>query len=151
VWYIKNIKNKNKKDMKKAFYVFCTTFLGILIALILVALIDRVFVAQLLADGGAFPPQINMLGTSFFLPIIVIYLCFVLGAVTGVMMGFRWWQYVYVENGLGKRHGIFSIEKENKVAKTIKSVKKHKVTKTAKKTKTTKTRKTSTRKAVTKK
>ena len=111
--------------MKKAFYVFCTMILGVLISLIILTLLERAFLVQIISEGQEIPAQINFLGLSFFLPMIVVYLFFVLGAIGGVMMGFRWWQLVYVDKKYFRRFGSASIGsgKTHRVIKKLKPTK----------------------------
>lgn len=124
--------------IKKAFYVFCTTFLGLLISAILISLLERAYIGQVLAENGVFSNQTEIFGFSFYLPLIVVYLIVVLGAAGGAMLGFHWWQYVYVDGfGRSKR----KIEKNFSPARSMKSAKKHKVLKVSKPVKKSKTMK----------
>jgi len=133
--------------MKKAFYVFCTTILGILLAIIILSLVERVYLIQIISSGDNIPDTVNILGLSFFLPLVVVYLILVLGAVGGVLTGFRWWQFVYVD----KRYGIIrNLRSPKRIhpSGSIGSVKKHKVIKSVKTSSAAK--KTKVKKVVTK-
>jgi hypothetical protein len=132
--------------MKKAFYIFCTTVLGILISFIVLGLLERAYLAQSLANGNYIPLPIDFLGISFYLPFVVVYFIFTLGAVGGVTVGFHWWQYVYVDK-LCKRTRDF---RDKKNTRNISSGKKHKVTKSTKVTKISKTSKVTKKKVAAK-
>jgi hypothetical protein len=132
--------------MKKAFYVFCTTILGILLAIIILSLVERVYLIQIISSGNGIPDTVNILGLSFFLPLVVVYLILVLGAIGGVLAGFRWWQFVYVDK-LYKRlrsprrihpFGNIASEKKHRVIKSVKTSKVAKISKTKKVVKKTK-------------
>ena len=126
--------------MKKAFYVFCTTILGILLAIIVLSLLERVYLVQLISSGESIPDTVNIFGLSFFLPLVVVYLILVLGAVGGVLSGFNWWKIVYVDKSYRRMRSLRS-PKRIHPSGSISSVKKHKVTKSVKTAKVAKSSK----------
>lgn len=71
--------------MKKIFYIFMFGILGLLLAFLLQAVIEFFMILRL-----------SWSQVLFFRPVFIIVLTIV-GLVWGIFMGFRCWQYIYVD------------------------------------------------------
>ena len=79
-----------KIKIKRRIYIFLTIILGILLAVIAYAFIDRAHINAAVAMGAAPEDLPNSAAGIFLLG----------GVMLGYVLGVRWWQIVYVE----KRH-----------------------------------------------
>ncbi|KKU51955.1 MAG: hypothetical protein UY41_C0027G0009 [Candidatus Moranbacteria bacterium GW2011_GWE1_49_15] len=82
--------------MKKTFYVLSATALGILLSVIAHAALEKLTIGQLLSQG-AVPVAYGYFGQACFLPPLFSYGILSAGAALGLILGFRWWDIVYVK------------------------------------------------------
>ncbi|MEK7151043.1 MAG: hypothetical protein AAB783_02490 [Patescibacteria group bacterium] len=85
------------KSLKRKFYLFCTSILGVLLATIIHALIEGWYITLLISDF-----DIYSLGLSwpewFVVHNIVAGTFWFFGVLGGYWLGVRWWQIVYIEH-----------------------------------------------------
>ena len=79
--------------MKRKIYIILAIILGILLAVIAEALIEKAYINSMLSQGVV-PVSA---GCNNFLPPFLQVLFLVAGAALGYVLGVRWWQIVYVE------------------------------------------------------
>ncbi len=88
--------------MKKTFYIFISTVLGILLSFLAHALIEVLFLNW--ADKENLTVEWHeYMGKFCALPPALSISLFIAGALLGIWIGFIWWKIVYIE----KKRGLF--------------------------------------------
>jgi len=86
--------------MKRVFYVFCATVLGVLLSVLLHAGIEGAYLAALRSSGKN-PHWVTVLGGGqCALPLWVVYALPIAGALFGLWCGVTWWRIIYIEHRL---------------------------------------------------
>ncbi len=85
--------------IKRRIYIFLAILLGILLAVIAYALVEKAHINRLLAAGEV-PKQV---GEHWYLPPSVAGIFLVGGMMLGYVLGVRWWQIIYVEKRRGRK------------------------------------------------
>lgn len=82
--------------MKKVFYIILCAFLGLLLSFIAHAIIEIFAIWLLGRDFTTFSLGLSWEQLLFIHLIFTIALS-LLGLIFGIWLGFRWWQYIYVD------------------------------------------------------
>lgn len=83
-------------EIKKIFYIFCSTILGLLLAVVVHGLLEQWYINRLL-DQGVSPIVNNVIALDLYLPPMVEMGIFLGGIAGGFRAGIVWWRIVYVE------------------------------------------------------
>jgi hypothetical protein len=82
---------------KRRIYILVSIILGILLAVITDAFIEKAYINNILAKGMV---PVSTWSHNCFLPLFMTVAFLAAGVIFGYILGVRWWQLVYVE----KRH-----------------------------------------------
>jgi len=82
--------------MKKKIYIILTTFMGILLGGIVIALIERFMIWNALSQGSLPQSYFYIREYGYISPFLSIGIL-VLSAIFGLLLGYKWWNIVYVE------------------------------------------------------
>lgn len=86
--------------MKRAFYIFCFTFLGFLLQLLVHAIVETVVLALLLRDFDRY--GLGLTWSRWYAVHHTLTLAFLIaGLGLGYRWGVKWWQAIYVEKRFG--------------------------------------------------
>ena len=83
--------------MKRKIYIILSMFLGILLAVIANALVEKAYIMNMLSHGAV---PVSTWSVNCFLPLFLSIIFLIGGVALGYVLGVRWWQIVYEE----KRH-----------------------------------------------
>ena len=82
--------------MKKTIYITLSAFLGIIISFVFHAIIEMVYLSYLKKnDIEIIWNQVSGKGDCA-LPVWFFYLLPIMGVIGGIVLGFRWWNLVYI-------------------------------------------------------
>ena len=82
--------------MKKSIYIILTTFLGILLGGIVIALIENWTINNALSQEILPQPYFYICEYGYISPYLSIGIL-VFSAIFGFLLGFKWWNIVYVQ------------------------------------------------------
>ena len=89
--------------MKRNFYIICTTFLGILLGIIVNGFVELPVIALLTFDIEKF--GLGMTWEQWgVVHAIWTFITFIGGAIGGYFLGILWWRIVYVEHRHWRYH-----------------------------------------------
>jgi|SaaInlStandDraft_6_1057023.scaffolds.fasta_scaffold402995_1 hypothetical protein len=84
--------------MKKIIYIALTTFLGLILSFLVHAIAEMSYIKYALAKGIILVDHTFFIGGAYcVLPVWLQVGIFILGVGGGFYLGFRWWDYIYVQ------------------------------------------------------
>ena len=91
--------------MKRAFYIFCFTVLGLLLQFLVHAVVEMGVISLLLKDFRTYGLGLTW-AQWFMIHHVATAVLIVAGGAFGYLQGVKWWRIIYVEKRYPKKLGI---------------------------------------------